>query len=101
MITKENIQIQFVKEVIFSIDSQDLEDITKQVYGFGIEMLESPNDTTHQYNIDSFLTMDEKKDVEKAIKNKSMEYWNYSVILKDLYEKGLIEKGKYLVRMSW
>ena len=95
------VQSYIEQEKTFSIDAFDLEEITKSVYSSSIEMLESSNDTTHQYNVDTSEDEYSKKTLENAIKNGYLEHWNYSCILNNLCTKGLIEKGKYFVRMSW
>lgn len=85
----------------YHIDAFDMEDITEAAYGVRIEMLESPNDTTHEYQVTGNNSKYDKENLNKAISNGHMEYWNYRIILNDLCAKGVIEKGNYFLRMSW
>lgn len=86
----------------FEVDAFHLQQITKAVYGGAIEMLESPNDTTHEYDVSADeLEEWDKEYLANAIKNKYERYFQYGVILNDMCIKGLIEPGKYYVRMSW
>lgn len=88
-------------EKTFHIDAFDLQEITLLVYGVTIEMLESPNDTTHEFTVNSTLDKYEQEYVNNAIQNKYLECYNFGSILNDLCNKNFIEKGKYFVRMSW
>ena len=85
----------------FKIYYGDLENLTDTVYGKYIEMLESPNDTTHEFDVDGNLDEDDQEALEKAIKKGYLEYYRYGVILNDLVRQGLMEPGQYLVRVSW
>ena len=98
---KDFVQSFIEQEKTFQLDAFDLEKITQTVYGKSIEMLESSNDTTHEYEVKSNLDKNGQKTLAESIKNGHLEYWQYSCILDDLCQKGLIDKGKYFVRMSW
>ena len=102
--TEENknfIQSFIAKKSTFHMNAFNLENITQVIYGKSIEMLESPNDTTHEFTVEEKQDNYKKEDLQKAIKNGYLEYWQYDCILNDLCEKGLIEPGKYFLRMSW
>jgi hypothetical protein len=98
---RDLVQQYITEEKIFYIDAFDLEHITKTVYGVSIEMTNSPNDTTHEYNVSSSVSEYEKETLRDAIANENLECDYYSSILNDLCQKKLIEPGKYLVRMAW
>ena len=98
---KDFVQSFIEQEKTFQINAFDLEKITKTVYGKSIEMLESPNDTTHEYTVSASVDNNSQETLENAIKNGYLEYWQYSCILDNLCQKGLVESGKYFVRMSW
>ena len=101
LIHKDFVQSFIEQEKTFQLDAFDLEKITKTVYGKSIEMLESPNDTTHEYTVSTNADKDSQQTLEKAITNGYLEYWQYDCILDDLCKKGLLETGEYFVRMSW
>lgn len=98
---KEKIQSFVETKKTFHIDAFDMEDITESVYGVRIEMLESPNDTTHEYSVDANLDNYDQEKLDNAIKNGHMAHYLYGVILSDLCKKGYIEAGEYFLRMSW
>jgi uncharacterized protein YgbK (DUF1537 family) len=85
----------------FHIDAFDMEDITEAVYGVRIEMLESANDTTHEYTVKNTVDKHDESYLKKAIADGHMAHWQYGVILSDLCRKGLLEPGEYFLRMSW
>ena len=98
---KDFVQSFIKQKNTFQLSAFDLEKITKTVYGKTIEMLESPNDTTHEYTVEKKLNKQSRETLEKAIKDGNLEYWEFSCVMDDLCQKGLIEAGKYFVRMSW
>jgi hypothetical protein len=97
----EKVQGYVSTEQTFHIDAFDMEDITEMVYGTRIEMLESPNDTTHEFTVKAKLDDYNKKTVQQAIEDGSLECYAYGAILDDLCEKTLIKPGNYFLRMSW
>lgn len=98
----DQIQAQVEQKSTYHINAFSLEDITNIVYGAKIQMLESPNDTTHEYNISGGgLDEYDQETLNKAILFAGLEDWNYDLVLEDLCEKGYLKPGKYFVRMSW
>lgn len=86
----------------YHMDAFGLEHITRMVYGNKIKMLESPNDTTHEYSITGEGLDDyDQETLNKAIKFGGLEEWNYNLILEDLCEKGYVKPGEYFIRMCW
>lgn len=98
---RDLIQKYITEEKIFYIDAFDLEHITKTVYGVSIEMTNSPNNTTHEYNVSSDLSEYDKETLRDALANENLECDYYNSILNDLCNKNMIESGKYLIRMAW
>jgi hypothetical protein len=88
-------------EQTFHMDAFDMEEITQMVYGSRIEMLESPNDTTHEFTVKAKLDDYDKETVQEAIKDGYLACYSYGAILNDLCEKTLIKPGNYFLRMSW
>lgn len=97
----EMIQKYISKETSFTVDYYHMEEITKAVYGKGIEVIESPNDTTHEFSVKPKVEEWDQERVEKAIKNGYLEAYAYGCILNDLCKKNIIEPGKYYIRVSW
>lgn len=85
----------------FHIDAFDMEEITQLVYGKSIEMLESANDTTHEFSVSANSAYHDKETLKKAVEEGSLEYYQYGTILDDLCSKGYLEAGEYFLRMSW
>ena len=89
------------KSGTFEIDYGDLQELTEKVYGEYIEMLESPNDTTHKFNVRGDLDEHDRQQLAQAIQNGYLRCGRYDVILNDLVHQGLMEPGTYFVRVSW
>lgn len=89
------------KSSAFKIYYGDLEQLTEQVYGKYIEMLESPNDTTHEFDVNGQLDKYDEEALDKAVELGYLACYRYDVILNDLVRQGLMEPGQYLVRVSW
>lgn len=98
----DEIQQHVSQQSTYHINAFSLQDITKLVYGSEIQMLESPNDTTHQYTVSgSGLEEEDRETLNEAIEIGGLEDWNYDLVLEDLCVKGYLKPGKYFVRMSW
>lgn len=103
-VTKEmidQVQSYISTEETFHMDAFDMEEITNLVYGKRVEMLESPNDTTHEYNVNGVVEQYDQKTLDNAIKDGNLECYSYGVILDDLCAKKIIKPGNYFLRMSW
>lgn len=98
---KQLIQSFIKKEETFYMNAFDMEKIIESVYGVYVEMLESPNDTTHEFRVQKIMDEYDQRKVAEAIQNKSLECYKYGSILNDLCQKGLISPGKYFLNMSW
>ncbi len=96
-----SLQHRFEKKTTYQIDAFDLEALLQSVYGTRIEMLESANDTTHEFRADATVDEYEQETVQKAIKQGALECWAYGALFNDLCHKGYIKPGTYYVRMSW
>lgn len=101
-ITKEEVQSIFDCKKVFYVDGFDLQRLTQKIYGKKIEILESPNDTTHEFSgIDGEIDEYDQETLVKAIKEGFLECYNYHVIFNDLVKKELLEPGDYFMRVSW
>lgn len=98
----DQIQEHVEQKSTYHMNAFSLENITKLVYGTKMQMLGSPNDTTHEYSVSGGgLGEDDQETLNEAIESGGLEDWNYDLILEDLCEKGYLKPGKYFVRMSW
>lgn len=98
----EMVKAYICKETSFTIDYHDLEALSQEVYGKEIEFIETPNDSTHEYNVkDKELEKWDKKYLEEAIKDGNLSASQYYIVLNDLCARKIIEPGKYYVRVCW
>lgn len=86
----------------YYLSASDFEAGTLAVYGKRIELLESPNDTTHEYSgIGGTLSSWEKKELDTAVEDGDVQCWNAAVVLNDLVSRGVLPAGDYFIRVSW
>ena len=99
----ENLQNYFTEKVTYHISERDLEKLILKVYGKRIEITESSNDTTHEFEAEANNDEYEydKETVEKALEDGYMPCWQYYTILNDMCTKGYIKPGRYFIRVSW
>lgn len=92
------------KKLVIEVDYRDLERFIAEEYGLDefCAIEESPNDSTHQYNV-SKEEIDEynQKRIDKIIKHKSSAHWELGVILIDLCNKDKLEEGDYIMEVCW
>lgn len=96
-------ELKHTKETVISVEYVDLQNFITKVYGLKwFDILESSNDTTYTYTVKiDELSPGDRITLSSAIRDCSVEYWCLDTILTDLCNKGHIEPGKYLVRVSW
>jgi hypothetical protein len=86
----------------YYLDDGDFYAGTRAVYGKRIELLETPNDTTHEYNdVDGGIADHEEDDLKTAIEDGDIQCWNAGLILNDLVRRGVLPTGDYFIRVSW
>ena len=93
-----------VKKTIFEVDYNDLDRFIAHHYQLNYfeGTLESSNDTSHSITVEKEpLSKWDVTDMEKILKDGNCEYWKLHIVLQDLCNKGIIEPGQYLVRVSW
>lgn len=75
---------------------------TLAVYGKGIELLESPNDTTHEFtDVDGSLEPWEETTLNTAIADGDIQAYQAGIVLNDLVRRGVLPAGSYFIRVSW
>lgn len=95
---------QFKTKTVHSIDHSKLEQLTAQVYGKAIQMLEVGNDSTYAYEqVAATHEFPEHaaETLQDAIKSGGLEEWQYEHVFTDLCSKGLIVPGDYEVYVCW
>lgn len=87
----------------YHLSARDFERGTQAVYGKAISVLESPNDTTHEYcdvGTEPPFCFDED-DLAEAIKYGGLEAHRLGIVLHDLHMRGVLPAGDYYIRVSW
>lgn len=106
--------LKYKEKKVYWVDYGHLEDFIERVYGKSVEiagMLESSNDTTHEFNTNlsyTYRTAEEIGRIVTAWANDENDDDGYGMyvgvgdILRDLvHNKGLIPDGNWAVRVSW
>lgn len=92
----------FVEEKkTFHITSNDMKTITHKIYGKEIKIEEGINETTYEYYVEKDDSQELQESVEEAIERGYLGHWSYGDILKDLCNRGLLEKGDYFIYYTW
>lgn len=91
-------------ETIHTVDSYDLDDFIREVYGIKSECQQTEewgNDTKHRFKIEP-LTKDIDKTYWETIKStKSIPMYDIRIVLCGMCMEGKIEAGVYLISVSW
>lgn len=76
---------------------------TKSFYGKRIDIIDTPNDTTHEVSIEGIETLEswDQKTLEGAVSRGDIDAWQLNVVFQDLVNKGVLQPGKYYIRVSW
>ncbi len=86
----------------FYLSDSDFRKGTRAVYGKGIEIIESPNDTTHEYQVsDEEPILFDEDTLKDAISGGCIEAHLVDVVLHDLHKRGVLPAGDYFIRVSW
>lgn len=90
-------------EASYHLHHSNFESGTQAVYSKRIRIIETPNDTTHEISIDKAepLPTWSQEELDEAVAQGHIEAWNLDVVFQDLVNKGVLEPGKYYVRVSW
>lgn len=91
-------------ETFITADYQEIDELVHKHYNnksykFAV-IQESGNDSTHKFNIDGKI---DKNDLEDAneIRNGKIPLYSNWLVLNCLCADGYLEKGKYLITVSW
>lgn len=87
----------------FHMSDRHFREGTHAVYGKRFDLLESANDTTHEFTgIDGAkLDKSDQKALDEAIQNGDIEAYQAGVVLNDLVKRGVLTAGDYYIRVSW
>lgn len=87
----------------YYLDDSDFGAGTLAVYGRRIDIIDSPNDTTHEYSDvgkEAPLLFDQDT-LDDAISQGHIEAHLADIVLWDLVQKGILPAGDYFIRVSW
>jgi hypothetical protein len=95
-------QDKFKKQISYSIEYYEFDDLIKEVYGIDYEsIIDQDNDSTLKINVDGKFDDYDETNLEFFLNSEVQEYYTNRLLLNDLYRKGLIEPGLYLINISW
>lgn len=94
---------RFKKVEYFEIEYHELDDIINSIYpDIDFECaLDKMNDSCVSYSIDGILNEYDEQELLKLLEGEPQEYNSEQILLNDMCRKGLIEKGNYLINISW
>ncbi len=91
------------QKVSHYLRDRDFEQGTQAVYGKRIELIDTPNDTTHEYSgigsPDSLVA--DEADLEEILSCGAVEAYRADVVLQDLHRRGVLPAGDYFIRVCW
>ena len=98
-------QNKFIRNVYHVIEYSDFEDIIKAEYEVPdfsfVAEAEANNDSSYDYHVtDGGLDKWDKEEVENFRKTGEIGY-NIQALLDDMCYRGLIDAGRYLIKVSW
>jgi hypothetical protein len=93
----------FTKEMAFRVGSTALEALICDVYSLPYfeATLESSNDTTHEFEVSKAMEEWQVDEMKEFLVNQGCEHYNLGTVLNDMCAQGIIEEGKYYVRVCW
>ncbi len=95
-------QDKFKKQISYSIEYYEFDDLIKEVYGIDYEsIIDQDNDSTLKINVDGKFDDYDETNLEFFLNSGVQEYYTNRLLLNDLCRKGLIEPGLYLINISW
>lgn len=103
------LKLKYREKLVLQVDYNDLNEFITQAYGLTqpyevVAEEEWGNDQSHTLLVEKReLDEDELEDIVtmEATKGKRIPSYTTSTLLDDLCNKGLIEPGEYLVRVTW
>jgi hypothetical protein len=90
-------------EASFHVSDSGSEAGTRSFYGKRIGIIDTPNDTTHEVSIESVEALEswDQETLDEAVEDGNIESWKLNVVFQDLVNKGVLQPGKYYVRVCW
>lgn len=93
----------FQTETIIKVDYNDFDTFIKEKYGLSsfYGTLESGNDTDHRYDCSKVDDFFDKDDFQEILDNNSCNHWELGTVIEGMIRDGHLQRGVYLVRVSW
>lgn len=94
----------FDKREYYNIEYHQLNELIQETYNVNeFECnLESSNDTCYTYHVDSKVLQDyDLETIQSSLKEGGCTIYQVGVFLQDLCNKGVIDKGWYLLEVWW
>ena len=92
------------KKSVIEIDYNEVDRLAQETYGHNPEIVASEewnNDEEHSIEVDGELDKWDLEALTKFIKTGHASFGIARILLNDLARQNLIEKGEYLVTVSW
>lgn len=97
-----NYKDKFEKQISYSIDYGDLDDLIKEIYGVEFESaLEQDNDTSLFISVDGQFDDYDETDFEFFLNSGEQGYNTLRILLNDMCRKDMIEPGLYIINICW
>jgi len=91
------------KEEVFKVNYRDIEQLITETYGREYELpcdMESCNDTSIDVSVDGKIDSYNARHVKEWVKTGKSNYL-LPALMEDLCKNGHIEKGTYIIDVSW
>lgn len=88
-------------KMAFHISSNDLENFLSDLFGHGIQMIESQNDVIYDVVVMKKPTIEEVEEIEQELINGSFECWRLSQVFDWLSYYDYIGTGTYFIHVNW
>ena len=93
------------KKTIISVNNRELEKLAKQIYNLKsysfVEVEECGNDSSHSFYVDGDIDPLDQADFVKIKNGEEVPKYCNMLLLNILCADGHIEKGEYVIKVSW
>lgn len=96
--------LKSVKKTVNSVDHFDLEDFVRDIYNVDYEFVavqECGNYSEHEFNVTGEVSDLDKENWQRYLKQGFIPVYRNNLLLNIMASENLIEKGIYLIYVSW